>query len=260
MLTAGYQKTAGLFRNLTGTTANTAARQFENALDRAYMQITTGAFDYDTAIRSAIKDLARQGVSAVQYPSGRVDSIEVAVRRAALTGVNQTALRLQDTLADEVGSDLVETTAHAGARPDHARWQGKVFSRSGQSDKYPDLRTSTGYGTGAGLGGWNCRHSFYPYFEGRPWAYSQKLLQSYEAKAFEYNGQRMTEYEASQLQRYIERQIRRWKREAAALGAAGLETEKSTAKVRQWQSTMGDFLDQTGLKRQASREQTASGK
>ena len=254
VLTAGYKKTAGLFRNLTSTTANTATKQFENTLDRAYMQITTGAFDYNTAIRSAVKDLARQGVGAVQYPSGHVDTIEVAVRRAVVTGVNQTALQLQTTLADEMGCDLVETTAHAGARPDHVVWQGQIFSRSGKSTKYPDFVQSTGYGTGAGLGGWNCHHSFFPYFEGSPRAYTPEMLAQYEAEAYTYNGKAMTEYEATQQQRYIERQIRRWKRENAAMQAAGLDTAESAAKISQWQGTMRDFLGQTGLKRQADRE------
>ena len=254
VLTAGYKKTAGLFRNLTSTTANTATKQFEDALDRAYMQITTGAFDYGAAIRTAIKDLARQGVGAVQYPSGHVDTIEVAVRRAAVTGVNQTALQLQSTLADEMGCDLLETTAHAGARPEHTIWQGRVFSRSGKSEKYPDFVRETGYGTGAGLGGWNCRHSFFPYFEGSPRAYTPEMLKDYEAKKYRYNGTSMTEYEATQQQRYIERQIRHWKRENAAMQAAGLDTAESAAKVSQWQGTMRDFLGQTGLKRQADRE------
>lgn len=256
VLTAGYKKTAGLFRNLTSTTANTATKQFEDALDRAYMQITTGAFDYGAAIRTAIKDLARQGVGAIQYPSGHVDTIEVAVRRAAVTGVNQTALQLQSTLADEMGCDLVETTAHAGARPEHTIWQGRVFSRSGKSEKYPDFVRSTGYGTGSGLGGWNCHHSFFPYFDGSPQAYTPELLAQYEAKDYEYNGRRMTEYEATQQQRYIERQIRRWKREYTAMDAAGLDTGESAAKIRSWQERQKDFLKQTGLKRQAEREQT----
>lgn len=64
-----------------------------------------------------------------------------------------------------MGCDLVEVTAHAGARPEHAEWQGKVYSRSGKSKKYPDLVEVTGYGTGPGLGGWNCRHSMFPFYE-----------------------------------------------------------------------------------------------
>ena len=254
-LTAGLKRTQGLFKNLTKTTASTATRQFEHALDKAYLLVSTGAVDYNTAIRRAVKDLARQGIGAITYPSGHMDNIEVAVRRAVLTGINQTALQLQMDLADEMECDLVETTAHGGARPDHATWQGKVFSRSGKSKKYPDFVRSTGYGSGTGLGGWNCRHSFYPYFEGSPRSYSNSELKDYEAKKYRYNGKKITEYEASQQQRYIERQIRRWKRENVMMSEAGLDAEESAAKIRQWQAVQRDFVRQTGLKRQPAREQ-----
>ncbi len=256
VLAAGIEKTGGLFQNLTRTTANTATKQFEDALDRAYMQISTGAFDYNAAIRMAVKDLASKGMAVVRYPSGHVDYMEVAVRRATVTGVNQTAGKLQETRADEMGSDLVETTAHAGARPDHQAWQGKVFSRSGTHPKYPDFVSSTGYGAGPGLCGWNCRHNFFPYFEGisEP-AYSKEDLKDYEAKNYTYNGQKLTEYEATQQQRHIERQIRRWKREEAGMKAAGLSPDEAKAKIAQWQATQRDFIKQTGLKRQYDREQ-----
>lgn len=87
------------------------------------MQITLGGMDYNTAIRSTIKQLSAEGVGAIRYPTGRTDTIEVAVRRAVVTGVNQTALKLQDARADEMGADLVEVSAHAGARPSHAQWR-----------------------------------------------------------------------------------------------------------------------------------------
>lgn len=257
VLNAGYARTAKLFRNLTRTTAHTASGQLEQALDAAYMKVTSGAFDYNTAITHAIKSLAKQGLGAVRYPSGRVDTLETAVRRAVMTGVNQTALQLQMTLADELGSDLVEVTAHAGARPSHAVWQGQIYSRSGKSRSYPDFVQATGYGTGAGLGGWNCRHSFYPYFEGTSRTYSKELLDSYQAQNYTYNGRKMTEYEASQMQRGIERQIRRWKRENAAMQAAGLDSTESAVKLRAWQEKQKDFLRQTGLKRQTARERVS---
>lgn len=237
-LQAGYQKTQRLFDNLTLTTANTASKQFENALNRAYMQITLGGMDYNTAIRNTVKALCRNGINAIEYPSGKVDSLEVAVRRAVVTGVNQTALKMQEMRADEMGCDLVETSAHAGARPSHAEWQGEVFSRSGRSKKYPALVQATGYGTGAGLGGWNCSHSFSPYFDGTPRTYSKGQL------------------EALREQRYIERNIRRWKREQTALQSAEQPTEEASAKIKSWQEKEKDFLRQTGLKKQTSRSQT----
>ncbi len=257
VLNIGINKTQGLFVNLTRTTANTATHQFEKVLDRAYMQITSGAFDYNSAIKSAVKDLSQKGVAVVEYPSGHIDYMEVAVRRSTVTGVNQTAAKLQEARAGQMDSDLVEVTAHAGARPDHAVWQGKIFSRSGKHPKYPDFVSSTGYGTGAGLCGWNCRHNFYPYFEGlsEP-TYSEKELEDMDNKpVYTYNGNKMTEYEATQKQRHIERQIRRWKREEQAMKAIGFPTDESTAKVRQWQGIQRDFIKQTGLKRQYDREQ-----
>ena len=259
ILQAGYEKTSGTFRNLTRTTARTAAHRFAQALDRAYMQITLGGMDYNTAIRSTIKQLSAEGVGAIRYPTGRTDTIEVAVRRAVVTGVNQTALKLQDARADEMGADLVEVSAHAGARPSHAQWQGGIYSRSGKSRKYPDFVKTTGYGTGAGLGGWNCSHSFRPWFEGMSRTYDKALLKEYQAKDYEYNGVRMTEYEALQEQRRIERGIRRWKRERNAMQVAGLDSSEASAKIAEWNRRQKDFLEQTGLKADGMRAAVGKG-
>ena len=261
VLLAGLDKTNGLFQNLTNSAAAAGSRQFERALDLAYMQVTTGAFGHTEAVRNAIKQLSRGGLEAVVYDSGRVEHLDVAVRRAVLTGVNQTAAKLQIARADEMGCDLVEVTAHAGARPSHAVWQGGIYSRSGKSDQYENFEYATGYGTGPGLCGWNCRHNFHPYFEGisKP-AYTQEELEQFNAKNYEYNGVKMTEYEATQKQRYIERQIRRWKREEQAMQAAGLSTQEAKAKVAHWNAIQKDFLKQTGLKRQYDREKVYAAK
>lgn len=254
-LQSGLRQTSGIFRNLTRTTANTAAKQFEDALDRAWLQVTSGAFDYNTAIRNVVKDLARTGVQSITYPSSHVDTIETAVRRAVVTGVNQTAAKSQLALMDGLDIDLVEVTAHAGARPSHQEWQGQIYCRKGSHPKYKNFEEATGYGTGDGLCGWNCNHSFFPYVEGAPRTYSKAQLKDYSAKNITYNGQQLTEYEALQQQRYIERGIRRWKREEVAMKAAGQSTDEARAKVRAWQARQRDFIKQTGLKRDSSREQ-----
>ena len=258
ILNAGYKATAQTMRNICKTTARTATMQFENALDLAWMKVHSGAFDTDSAVRAAIKELSERGIQSIRYPSGRTDSIEVAVRRAVVTGVNQTAGQLQEELADELGCDLVEVSAHAGARPEHAKWQGKIYSRSGNDPKYPDFKKSTGYGTGAGLCGWNCRHTFGPYIEGSPPVWSEEQLAELNAPKYEYGGRKLTEYEASQQQRYNERQIRRWKREEAAMRAAGLDSSEAAAKVKEWQGRQQEFLAQTGFKRQYGREAIAN--
>lgn len=261
-LNSGLLQTQQAFKNITGTTANTATKQFENALDRAWLQINTGGMDYNTAISRAIKDLAKGGIGAIQYKSGQVDSIEVAVRRAVVTGANQTAMKTQEVLADELDVELVEVTAHGGARPEHAKWQGKVFSRNGRVKidgvVYEDLRKATGYGTGAGLGGWNCRHNFHPFIPGAPRTWSDKELAKLDEKNIEYNGVKMTEYEASQAQRKIEREIRKQKRTVAALEAAGEDASEYRSKLRAAQKSYTDFTAQTGLKKQQARTQTGA--
>ena len=261
-LNAGLVQTEGAFKNITRTTARTGAGQFIDALDRAWLQINTGAFDYNTAIRRAITDLAEKGLGAVKYPSGRVDNIEVAVRRAVVTGANQTAAKTQEKLADQLEVELVEVTAHGGARPEHAKWQGRVFSRKGDVEidgvKYKDLRKATRYGYADGLCGVNCRHNFHPYVPGTSRTWSDKELAKLEEKNIEYNGVKMTEYEASQVQRKIEREIRKQKRTIAALEAAGEDASEYRSKLSKANKLYGDFAKQTGLKQQRDRTQTGA--
>lgn len=253
-LNAGLSKTLGTFDNLTRTTATQGTRQISQILDRAYAQVSSGAFSQETAVKNAISDLAKNGIEAYDYGT-RKDYIDVVVRRAVRTGVNQTVAKIALSNADELGTDLVEVSAHSGARPSHAEWQGKVYSISGETEGYEKLSEATGYGSVTGLCGANCRHTFYPFFEGDEPTYSKEELKSFDKPKYTYNGEKMTEYEATQRQRYIERQIRRWKREKVGMEAAGLSPERANAKLKKWGEIQADFLGQTGLKRQYGREE-----
>ena len=130
LLNAGYQQTAGTFRNLTGTTANTVSGQFEAALDRAHLKVSSGAFDYKSAIKSAVDSLA-DTMKYVTYPTGHKDTLEVAARRCVLTGINQTCAKLQLERMRQMNVRYVQTSCHAGARPSHAEWQGKIYALNG---------------------------------------------------------------------------------------------------------------------------------
>ena len=251
VMVAGFTKTGGIMTNLTMTTALDAQRQFIAAADLAYMQVSTGAMSYSQAIEKAVHGFGNSGLF-VNYPSGHRDRLDVAMRRTVLTGVSQTTGQLQITRMEEMGVDLVQTSAHIGARPSHALWQGLVFSRSGSSNKYPDFVEGTGYGTGGGLGGYNCRHSFYPFFEGiSESAYTAQDLEAIKNETVTYNGKEISIYDATQEQRYIERNIREWKRIDAANKAAGLDEAalRSSAKVMAWENKMEDFVIKTGLSR-----------
>lgn len=258
VMNSGYRRTAKVFRNLTRSTAINASKQFSKILDQAYMQVISGAFDTETAIRNAIKVLAEKGIESVRYPSGRVDNIEVAVRRAIVTGINQTAGDMQLARAFDVDSKFVETTAHAGARPEHEVWQGKVFKLHGEEPGYPNFYEATGYGTGPGLCGYNCRHNFSPFYPGLSTpAYSDEMLAEYAAKDYLYNGKKYTEYEVSQMQRYYERARRRWKREYLMQEAAGLDTTEASVKMRSYMEKLKDLEVQTRMPSQHDRMMVA---
>ena len=251
LLDAGARQTCGTWQNLTATTANTVTGAFERTLDAAWGKVATGAFDYKTAVKQAVDSLA-DGMPMVTYPSGHTDSIEVAARRAVLTGVNQTCGKLQVARADEMGVEFFETTAHGGALPSHAEWQGRRFHRGVAVDykgrHYPDFEAATGYGTGAGLCGWNCRHTFFAVFPelGDPPAWTQEQLEELNARNIEYNGKKYTAYEISQMQRARERNVRRWKKRYLADTAAGLDATDAAVRLRSARQSLKDFTQATG--------------
>lgn len=251
LLDAGARQTCGTWQNLTATTATTVTGAFERTLDAAWLKVSTGAFDYKTAVKQAVDGLA-DSMPMVTYPSGHKDSIEVAARRAVLTGVNQTAGKLQVARADEMGVEFFETTAHGGARPSHAEWQGRRFHRGGAVDykgrHYPDFEAATGYGTGAGLCGWNCRHTFFAVFPelGDPPQWTREELEALNARNIEHNGKKYTAYEISQMQRARERHVRRWKKRYLADSAAGVDTTDSAVRLKAARQSLSEFTQATG--------------
>lgn len=261
LLNAGYRQTLGTWQNLTATTAATVTGAFEARLDRAWLQVSSGAFDYNTAIRSAVDDLADH-MPGVTYPSGHTDTLEVAVRRAVLTGVNQTAAKLQLARAEEMGCEFVEVTAHEGARPEHALWQGKVYHIGGailyQGVWYEDFETATGYGTGPGLCGWNCRHNFYPFFPGISVPnYTAARLEELNARNVEYGGKQCTRYEIRQMRRALERTVRKYKRRFLAEKAAGQDTTPTALRLRDARLELNAFIEATGDKVDGARTEVS---
>ena len=251
LLNAGARQTCGTWRNLTATTANTVSGAFERTLDVAWGKVATGAFDYKTAVKQAVDSLADE-MPEITYPSGHTDSLEVAARRAVLTGVNQTAGKLQEARMDEMNVEFVETSAHGGARPSHAEWQGRRFHRGGAVDylgkHYPDFEQATGYGTGAGLCGWNCRHTFFAVFPelGDPPTWTEESLQELNARNIEYNGKLYTQYEVNQMQRARERNVRKWKKRYLAESAAGSDTTDSAMRLKAARQSLSEFAKATG--------------
>ena len=266
LLEAGFKKTQGNLSNLTLTTAVSSQTSFINACSLAELKASSGAFTPQQAIADAIRQVAQDGAFVI-YPSGHRDRLDVAVRRNVMTGIGQTTGQICLANAQELGCDLMEITAHAGARPSHAAWQGQIVSLSGQRG-YLSL-SDIGYGTGDGFKGWNCRHDWYPYFEGSSRMYSAKDLEELNAKNIEYpDGSMHTLYEAEQQQRAFERKIRATKRTLAACDEAlnnlsdeellqKLEKNFShySVKLKRQESELNSFCNKTGLLKDNSRSQ-----
>ena len=274
VLDAGYRKTLGTMRNLVSTTANTTQTAFLQACDRAYMQLSSGAFSYQDAIRMAVRNLA-DGGAYVTYPTGHRDRIDVAVRRCVLTGVGQTAAAVAKKRAEDSGCQYMELTAHGGARPEHARWQGQLVVISGKRTRkvIDGLKVFTleeiGYGDGRGSKGWNCRHNWHPYYPGLSTPnYTPEEIARLDEKSISYNGEKYTEYEISQMQRKGERKVRALKRRAAALDEAAKNTDDPVLKqglnddfaavsvrLKDAEKTLKDFCRQTGRRNDTFRSQ-----
>lgn len=268
-----YQQTKRDLRNITrsmgflvdnGRTMLPPAKAYQWALDNAAMQVQSGAINYNQAIKMAVKQLADSGLKVVDYESGHHDSIDVAARRAVMTGVSQLCAKYTEQSAEYLETPYYEVSAHAGARDvpgpspwsSHKDWQGKVYSiRTG--DIYPSIYDACGLGAVDGLEGANCRHRRYPWVEGvSERTYTDEQLQHIDdGIGCEYDGKKYTAYEATQMQRRIERTIRKQKRLKNAYDAAGLTGDANTAniKLRRLNAKYKEFSKAAGLSEQRER-------
>ena len=270
ILNAVYKERLTDLKNLTGTTAITSQTAYYNACNSAFMMVSSGASSYQQALRTVIKEVAENGAT-VTYPSGHVDKLDVAVRRSLLTGIGLASRQISEENSRLCGCDLMQISAHSGARPSHAAWQGQIVSLSGRKGYLS--KSDIGYGTGAGFGGWNSRHDWYPFYEGiSSRNYSQKDLEKLNAKDIEYKGKMYSEYEISQMLRKKEREIRALKREKVAYNTAITETSDKQLKtvfqsaltytnsaIRDKSAEIKQFCADTDYRRDRFREQ-AGGK
>lgn len=238
--------------NLVNTTMLQSADEAAmRIINQVYIETSTGISSYSDSMWKAVRQLADMEITGATYisASGRVShaSADVAVRRDILTSRATVAAKMQVDRARMWGTNLVEVSSHMGARPTHAEWQGRIYMIEGSAPGYPNLAEATGYGTGAGLGGYNCNHVMYPFFEG----ISEQRYKPYDLK------ENARAYEQSQEQRQIERDIRKYKRREAMAAAAGDEAgvSKARAKVREKQADMREFISETGRTRRREREQ-----
>lgn len=213
---AAAAQTKDEFKNITGslgfavkrgglTVFKPIAKYYQSTLDNAVADITSGAFDYNTVIKRTVEEMTRSGLRTVDYASGHSNRIDVAVRRAVLTGLNQLTGQVQEANAEKLGAEKFEVTWHSTARPTHQPWQGRVYTKE-------ELVGVCGLGEVDGLKGANCRHDYFPFIEGiSERVYTDEQLEELNRKENEkkaYGDKEYTAYEATQRQRYLETAIR----------------------------------------------------
>lgn len=258
-----YTRSLGFAQDIGGKTVfKPIAKFYQDTLDFAQMQVQSGVLGYDEAVKNAVDTMVKSGLRTVDYKTGYTSKIEVAARRAVLTGISQYTAKETEMRMKDLDTDLVEVSAHQGARDkgtgfeNHKKWQGKVYSFYGNHPKYPSLRRETGYGDIQGLKGVNCRHDFFPFIEGvSERTYTDEQLANIDPPPFEYEGKTYTAYEATQKQRQLETAMRNEKLKMVGYDAAGLKPEftASAVKLRRLRKYYNDFSEKAGLKTQAER-------
>ena len=237
-LNKGIKDTQGEIKNLCNISRKCTNKQFIRACDEAYSKIVAGN-NADKAIESSIRKLSQKGIEVVGY-TNHTTSMDAAVKRAVTSGVNQTSLKFKMENCKELGINIVKTSSHGGARPSHQEWQGKLFYLHTPVKGLQNFKKATGYGRVDGLGGANCRHSFY---EVTDYEYKNNLVDTEE---FDKN-RNDDQYELEQKQRYYERQIRSWKKRKNILDECGVDSTKEAKKIREWQDKRSQFIKDSNI-------------
>lgn len=237
-LNKGIKDTQGEIKNLCNISRKCTNKQFIKACDEAYSKIVAGN-NADKAIESSIRKLSQKGIEVVGY-TDHTTSMDAAVKRAVTSGVNQTSLKFKMDNCKELGINIVKTSSHGGARPSHQEWQGKLFYLHTPVKGLQNFKKATGYGRVDGLGGANCRHSFY---EVTDYEYKNNLVDTEE---FDKN-RNDDQYELEQKQRYYERQIRSWKKRKNILDECGVDSTKEAKKIREWQDKRSQFIKDSNI-------------
>ena len=211
---------------------------YQNYLDQAIAGVVYGTFDYNTMIRKVVTQLTNSGLRYIDYASGWHNRVDVAARRAVMTGVSQLTGKISDMNAEKLGTEHFEVAWHSGARPSHAVWQGKVWSKK-------ELVTVCGLGTGPGLLGWNCYHEYYPFLKGiseRNWTdewIKEQNIKENTPKSF--NGKEYTLYEAKQQQRKMETAMRAQREKVVLLKQGGADPDDVMLARAKYQGQLNEY-------------------
>lgn len=247
-------RSLGFYLDINGKKTMTPLSQvYTEYLDRACFDIVSGAFDYNSVLRRTVTQLTNSGLRTIDYASGWHNRVDVAARRAVMTGLSQITGKITDYNAKKLGTEYFEVAWHAGARPTHAVWQGKVWTKE-------QLVSVCGLGTVTGLLGANCYHEYYPFFPGiseRNWTDQWlKEKNQEENKPKEFQGKEYTVYEAKQRQRQMETAMRAQREKVRALQKGKADQDEILAHKMKYQGQLNEyarFSKKMGLRQERER-------
>ncbi len=247
-------KSLGFYLDYNGRKILTPLSQvYTNYLDNACFDVVTGAFDYGSVLRRVVSQLTNSGLRKIEYGSGYASRVEVAARRAVMTGVANLTREIADYNAKKLGTEYFEVEWHAGARPAHSVWQGRVWTKE-------QLYSVCGLGTVTGLLGANCYHTYYPFFPGiseRNWSDDWLEEQNRkESKPKEFQGKEYTLYEAKQRQRQMETAMRAQREKVQMLQDSGADRQEVMLQKAKYQGQLNEyavFSRKMGLKEERER-------
>lgn len=211
---------------------------YQRYVDAAIMDVLSGGFDYNSVIRRVVTQMTNSGLRTVDYATGHSSRVDVAVRRALLTGVSQVTGKVNERNASELGTEYFEVDWHPAARPDHQKWQGKVYSRE-------ELRSICKLGEVTGLCGANCRHTYYPFVPGvSERRYTDEWLDEQnrkEAQTVEWQGKELNAYQQTQQQRKMETAMRAQREKVALLKEGGADPDEITIAKAKYQAQLNEY-------------------
>lgn len=252
LIEAASRQTKNTFQNMTASTGfairnpatgtiiySPTMEFYQKTLDAAMMDVHSGAFSYNAVLQRTIGTLTASGLRWIDYDSGHRDRVDVAARRAVMTGFRQVQGKINEQVAQQLQTDSYEVTYHVGARPTHQPWQGRVWT-------YQELQSVCGLGSVTGLHGANCYHDYRPFPSGSVRTYTDEQLEQMIAEENtpkEYNGRQYTTYEALQAQRKMERNMRKTRQDIRLLQAGEADSKSIILKKAKYQGQMQTYKD-----------------
>ncbi len=229
---------------------------YKDLIDEAVFNVSTGVIDYQKAMRNTIRQLADSGIKVHEakttYTSGYTRRIDSSVRQAVLTGVRKVNLGIQERVGEEFGANGVEISAHFLCADDHLDIQGQQY-KAKKDETIAQLIDRINSDLDRPIGELNCKHFAFSIIVGVNLPnYTNKQLKKfkeYSQTKITYNGKEYTRYEASQVQRNLETEIRRQKDRQIISRASGdgEGISKAQSKITQLTKEYNNFSKASGL-------------